>query len=86
MAVSDPKRLSEGALNQAQWALVNELASLLEHAQMNVEQLRDDATHLDKWPLTADTRAMLRQIADTVEALDVGLGWHEILDGHRMER
>jgi len=62
MAVSDPKRLSEGALNQAQWALVNELASLLEHAQTNVEQLRDDATHLDKWPLTADTRAMLRQI------------------------
>jgi len=80
MAVSDPKRLSEGALNQAQWALVNELASLLEHAQMNVEQLRDDATHLDKWPLTADTRAMLRQIAATVEAPDVGLGWHEILD------
>src|SRR4051794_23035141 len=69
--------LSDGARKQAQWALLNELQGLLEVAEDNIGQLRDEG--LDKWPLTADARGPLRWIAETVEALDV-LGWQEIID------
>jgi len=77
MAVSDPKGLSAGARKQAQWALLNELESLLEIARENVAALRDEG--FDKWPLTVDARGPLKWISETVEALDA-LGWQEILD------
>jgi hypothetical protein len=77
MAVSD--HLSPGARKQAEWALLNELASLLEVSLESITTLRDDVKGLDKWPLTMDARGPLKWIAETVEALDA-LGWQEIID------
>ena len=69
--------LTPSARKGAEWALLNELARLLEMVQENIESLRD--VGLNKWPLTADVRAELRQIAETVEVLDA-FGWQDIVD------
>jgi len=70
--------LTAGARKQAEWALLNELAHLLELAQENIEQLRDDGLH--SWPLTADVRGPLRWINETVEVLDTLFGWQAEID------
>ena len=71
--------LSPGARKQAVWALLNELASLLEAAHEPIVDLRDAPEGLNKWPLTADARGPLKYIAETVEALDA-VGWQATID------
>lgn len=73
--------LSSGATHQAQYALLSELAQLLEAAAENVADLRDGG--LDKYPLCIDARPQFEWINETVEALDA-LGWRKLVDDERV--
>jgi hypothetical protein len=68
MSTQDPIRtMSAEAHRHAQWALLNELATMLEDALPEAEAVRDD---LDKqWP-DDDLGLYIRHINLTVEALD----------------
>lgn len=74
--IVEVNRLSPGAMQQLHYALLSELAELLENAKEQVEQLRDGG--LQQWPLVMDTRGPFQWIADTVEALDA-LGWQDAI-------
>lgn len=73
----DPIRaLSPRAQRAAEWALLNELASLLGMAQAEIQDLRDSGTR--DLHEGYDARAHIGYIIETVEVLDA-LGWRHAI-------
>jgi hypothetical protein len=68
--------LSPRAQRAAEWALLNELASLLGMAQEEIQDLRDSGTRDLREGY--DARAHIGYILETVEVLDA-LGWRHAI-------
>ena len=67
MSATTAPTMSAAALDHARWALLNELASMLEMAQGEVIEMRDSGEK--KWP-DEDFRGLVNWINLTMEALD----------------